>query len=254
MPGYGNVIGTACSDWGIVRALAATQPTNTVQGMKFGASASFSDFVVPVIPGSSGVMPATVRVAFGVNGSTSGYTLATGNFAVSSSLGGAGTNYSSLPSEDLQTLSIPIQIGLGNGFFLSAGIQLTAGNCSTPLQGGNADYYSGNNGIRILQIGFFNTNGEPLPNVQAMGSNSGISYRVGPELSITLTNGLTQILISGFPGSKYVTEAATNLSVLPAATAWTPVSTNTSGASGRIQFIAGDTLSLPQRYFRARLQ
>src|SRR5712675_961904 len=64
IPGYGNVIGIACSDYGIVRARAEVEPANTQAGMKFGAHASFTDFVVPVIPDFTDLMPAIVRVTF----------------------------------------------------------------------------------------------------------------------------------------------------------------------------------------------
>ncbi len=64
-----------------------------------------------------------------------------------------------------------------------------------------------------------------------------------------LANGTFQLSISGPPNHTYVIEATTNI----ADQVWTPVSTNSTGTGGTLQFIDGAASGAPQRFYRARM-
>jgi hypothetical protein len=64
-----------------------------------------------------------------------------------------------------------------------------------------------------------------------------------------LTNGTAQLQGRGQTGVGYIIEATPTLD-LPIL--WIPLSTNTADASGLYQFIDGDALSFPMRFYRVR--
>ena len=66
-----------------------------------------------------------------------------------------------------------------------------------------------------------------------------------------LPSGEKRISVQAQPGFRYVVEATTSLLAPPAATPWTPVSTNGTTPTGVFQFIDPDIALFPQRFYRA---
>ncbi len=66
-----------------------------------------------------------------------------------------------------------------------------------------------------------------------------------PAISISLSNRLAQVRVSGAPSHPYVIAASTNLS------AWAAVQTNTAASDGQWLFLDAASTNLPARFYRA---
>jgi hypothetical protein len=86
-----------------------------------------------------------------------------------------------------------------------------------------------------------------------LSSNAILDVTICPRFvsADRLSNGALQLRILGYPGSNYITEAATNLT-LPIV--WIPLDTNSANGSSLIFSTVDNTTNFAQRFFRARSQ
>jgi hypothetical protein len=171
----GSVVGIACSEYGTLRARAAVQPTGTSH-LDFGASATFSDSIT--LQGGSG--SAMVRVTIQTAGVKSG-TVSDAQAVVS--IGSAQMNLSPLPALNFTTLQSIVTFGVPFSFTGVLAVKVGGGAFCPAAVLGDADFYSGNFGVRILSFEVLDASGTtPLVSAAAVGT-SGTLYHGCPVVN-----------------------------------------------------------------------